>query len=116
MINRLFFLPVAMLAVAACSSSATGPTAVVPGVWREATIQDRPFRYTEADAAVASEIGTYVHEGEVTATSFLGLEYNRPFLVTIHPTRESLDVQWRAGFSLPNFVSECWMIAGGWRT
>jgi hypothetical protein len=106
-LHELLLLAV-VLAAGACANSATSPSPAPSGEWREATIQERPYRFTDADAQVAVTVGTYVNEGEVNAISFLSLQYTSPFTVTIHPDRASLDAQWRV-------ATACWMIAGGWR-
>jgi hypothetical protein len=107
---------VVFLAAGSCASPSPGASRARSAGWREATIQGRLHRFTEADADVATTVGSLVHEGELNAAAFLDLQYTSPFTVTIHPDRASMDAQWQALFSDPQYSTLCWMIANGWRS
>src|SRR5262245_57377084 len=83
----LLLLLATSLAAGSCAGPSTRPSPAGSAEWREATIQGRLHRFTEADAEVATTVGAYVHEGELNAAPFLGLPYTSPFTVTIHPNR-----------------------------
>jgi hypothetical protein len=45
--------------------------------------------------------------------SFFKSPYKNYFEVRLHPGRKSLDNQWQKDWNMPDFKSECWMVASG---
>ena len=45
--------------------------------------------------------------------TFFGVPFPSAFEVTIYPDRASLDAYWREAWSMPDFTSQCWMVASG---
>lgn len=46
-------------------------------------------------------------------TSFFGKPFPRHFTIYIHPSRQALDACWQKDWKMPEFRSECWMVASG---
>jgi hypothetical protein len=55
----------------------------------------------------------FIEEGKKTVESFFAEAYKAPFAVYIHSNRGSLDTQWQKDWQMPEFKSECWMVASG---
>lgn len=45
--------------------------------------------------------------------AFFGQPFPKKFDIRIHPGRASMDAQWRKDWGVPDFKSECWMVASG---
>lgn len=45
--------------------------------------------------------------------NFFGKTFMQTFVVNLHPSRASLDRQWQNDWKMPDFKSECWMVASG---
>jgi len=73
------------------------------------------FALHAPDGAVA---GADELRGEIVAArerveSFFGQPFRRAFEVLVLPDRAALDAHWRTAWKLPDFRSECWMVASG---
>jgi len=67
-------------------------------------------------AAEQPELKVYIpliEAGKKTVESFFNEPYQKSFEVYIHPDRGSLDAQWQKDWQMPEFRSECWMVASG---
>lgn len=71
------------------------------------------FHYTKEDAAYKDEYTRMIDEGIRTVNSFFKIPFQQNFDVFVYPDRPSLDSTWRADWSMPDFHSECWMVASG---
>ncbi len=69
--------------------------------------------YTNLDADKKSSYCTLLDKGITAVKSFSGDKFSRNFDVYIHPNRASLDAQWQKDWGMPDFKSECWMVASG---
>jgi hypothetical protein len=69
--------------------------------------------YTSADDQNKDEYAGLVKSGIETVTEFFGGPYAKDFDVYIHPNRRSLDSTWQHDWKMPDFKSECWMVASG---
>lgn len=54
-----------------------------------------------------------VEYGIKSVKSFFNATYNKEFNIFIHPNRHSLDSSWQQDWNMPEFKSECWMVASG---
>lgn len=72
--------------------------------------------YTSGDQENLSEYQELIESGIMIVQAFFGSGYNREFGVYIHPSRHSLDSSWQKDWNMPDFKSECWMVASGTAT
>lgn len=77
--------------------------------------KDRKFtiHYTVDDDATVEKYSTWVKEGQQNTEKFFDQKFHQPITVYLHPTRQSLDEQWQKDWQMPQFKSECWMVASG---
>jgi hypothetical protein len=59
------------------------------------------------------KIKKWLQQGEEEISQFLKLEFKDSFDVHIFSDRKNLDAQWQKDWNIPNFKSECWMVASG---
>ena len=57
-----------------------------------------------------------VQHGVASVNHFFSSPYKKEFDVFIHPNRTSLDSTWQQDWNMPDFKSECWMVASGTAT
>lgn len=69
--------------------------------------------YTSADRNDLSDYLPLVDQGIFSATTFFNAPFHEEFTLYIHPDRHSLDSTWQRQWNLPEFRSECWMVASG---
>jgi hypothetical protein len=55
----------------------------------------------------------YTEKGTEQVKKFFGQPYARTFATVVHPSRQSLDTTWQRSWNMPQFHSECWMVASG---
>lgn len=70
-------------------------------------------RYTQQDKSKRATYFDLFDEGKKQVQSFFNCAYRNDFEVTIHPNRQSMDEQWQSDWKMPDFKSECWMVASG---
>ena len=69
--------------------------------------------YSYKDKNKLNEYKIYFEKGKRSVTDFFQSSYNSDFDIYIHPTRESLDSTWQKDWNMPDFKSQCWMVASG---
>jgi hypothetical protein len=69
--------------------------------------------FTSADKKDREEYVKLVQNGLLSVKAFFSLPYKKPFDIYVHPNRHSLDTTWRKDWAMPDFKSECWMVASG---
>ncbi len=69
--------------------------------------------YTAIDSGNITEYNQLVDKGIQSTKSFFGGNYKTQFDILIHPNRHSLDSTWQQDWKMPDFKSECWMVASG---
>lgn len=69
--------------------------------------------YTSKDNKNIKEYKTYFEKGKKLVEDFFQSSYKYDFNIYIHPTRESLDSSWQKDWNMPDFKSQCWMVASG---
>lgn len=75
--------------------------------------QGYDLAYTSADKKNKSEYAVLVDNGLAPVKTFFGAPYHKGFAVYVHPRRHSLDSAWQIDWGMPDFKSECWMVASG---
>jgi hypothetical protein len=80
--------------------------------WKKIKGNNYQINFQEAAGADIPEYQQQIESGIKSVNGFFGV-YPKPFDVYIHPTRRSLDSTWQKDWSMPDFRSECWMVASG---
>jgi len=71
------------------------------------------FHFTEADANNVSVYIAMLDKGMQSVTKFFTSGFQKKFDAFIYPTRKDLDSQLQKEWNMPQFKSECWMVASG---
>lgn len=69
--------------------------------------------HTQTDQPNDAEYAKLMDNGITTVNQFFKAPYKKPFDIYIHPTRQSIDSTWQSDWKMPDFKSECWMVASG---
>jgi hypothetical protein len=69
--------------------------------------------YNKTDMKWKNEYVILFDKGIKSVQVFFSTSFERKFDIYIHPNRKSLDSQWRKDWKMPDFKSECWMVASG---
>jgi hypothetical protein len=75
--------------------------------------QGYSIQYKTVDKNNIKEYNKLVKNGILVVQNFFNSPFNKNFNVVIHPNRHSLDSTWQKDWNMPNFKSECWMVASG---
>jgi len=71
------------------------------------------LNYSNSDSNIQSEISGYIDNGINNIESFFEKPFNHQFEVHLFPNRNELDKQWQKDWNMPEFKSQCWMVASG---
>lgn len=71
------------------------------------------FYYKTSDKQNIVEYKACFESGKKTVEKFFQDSFKNDFSIYIHPSRSSLDITWQKDWKMPEFKSECWMIASG---
>lgn len=85
----------------------------LPVEWKSSKANSFTVNYTAEDDGTVKKYSEWISEGQKSTAKFFDQKFNKPFSVYLHPTRQSLDEQWQKDWQMPNFKSECWMVASG---
>lgn len=69
--------------------------------------------YKVTDEKNIQDYNKLVENGIKTVQTFFHSSYPAAFDIFIHPNRASLDSTWQKDWNMPDFKSECWMVASG---
>lgn len=69
--------------------------------------------YSTDDVDFLSTYQEYFNEGVNRVEQYFGVDFKDRFNIYIHPDRSSLDSAWQNDWGMPDFHSECWMVASG---
>ena len=81
--------------------------------WLESKQKNYSVFYTSADQPNIQTYHQFIDNGYKTAERFFGQPFSKSFKVVVHPNRASLDSTWQKEWGMPDFKSECWMVASG---
>ena len=81
--------------------------------WMVKKYQHYSLYYTKSDENNISDYSKFIDNGIASVQIFFNAPYKKSFDVYVHPNRVSLDSQWRKDWNMPDFKSECWMVASG---
>ncbi|MBI2417397.1 MAG: hypothetical protein HYV28_05740 [Ignavibacteriales bacterium] len=69
--------------------------------------------FTETGKASLPENLGFINNGIFSVVNFFGNPFPNKFDFFIHPDRNSIDSTWQVEWKMPDFKSECWMVASG---
>jgi len=92
-------------------ASATAGTS--PDDWSVEHREGYDLHYKSEDAPKKREYIELLDGAHDFVQRYFGREFRTEFDVYVHPGRDSLDASWRKEWKLPDFRSECWMVASG---
>jgi hypothetical protein len=69
--------------------------------------------YTSVDRKNIKEYSKLIENGIISVKEFFNSTFDKEFDVVIHPNRNSLDSSCQHDWNMPEFKSECWMVASG---
>lgn len=81
--------------------------------WLKSKQKGYSVLYTSTDEPNLKEYNKLIKNGITSVTTFFNSKFKQPFEVYIHPNRKSLDSTWQKDWNMPDFKSECWMVASG---
>ncbi|NOS91323.1 MAG: hypothetical protein HOP30_05340 [Cyclobacteriaceae bacterium] len=84
-----------------------------PTDWKTEKRSGYLVRYTQEDEATRATYISLFDQGKKAVQAFFNKSYRAEFEVNIHPNRLSMDTQWQTDWKMPDFKSECWMVASG---
>jgi len=82
-------------------------------VWLSEKNKNFTLYYTSSDNNSKTEYKKFINDGIKAVRQFFNSSYNKDFSIYIHPSRHSLDSTWQHDWKMPDFHSECWMVASG---
>jgi len=84
--------------------------------WLTEKYKGYTLMYTPGDKMHISEYNTLIGNGITSVNAFFSSTYDKEFNIYVHPDRHSLDSSWQREWNMPEFKSECWMVASGTAT
>jgi hypothetical protein len=81
--------------------------------WLTEKHQKYTLSYTASDAKYTREYDGFIERGISSVEIFFKQSFRNQVAIVIHPNRRSLDSSWQKDWNMPNFKSECWMVASG---
>jgi Collagenase len=81
--------------------------------WKSEKCSGYVLTYTQQDETEHAAYISLFNQGKKDVQTFFNKGYRTEFEVKIHPNRQSIDTQWQTDWKMPDFKSECWMVASG---
>lgn len=81
--------------------------------WIMSSRKGYQYYYQGTDQARTAEYTGLIDNGLQSVEQFFKKGFPKPFDVYVHPTRQSWDKKFQAAYQMPDFKSECWMVASG---
>lgn len=69
--------------------------------------------YTPLDRDNIKDYNLLIEKGIQSTRDFFNGSFKIQFDIRVHPHRHSLDSTWQKDWKMPDFKSECWMVASG---
>jgi hypothetical protein len=85
----------------------------VPGTWQNEKREEYTVFYQSGDKSNLAEYKSFFDKGINSVNEFFGSGFSKSFDIYVHPSRLSLDSTWQKDWQMPEFKSECWMVASG---
>jgi len=83
------------------------------GPWKKTSGRQYDIYYQKTDREMLSALRPVFASAVDSVEAFFGQPFARKFDIRIHPDRASMDAQWQKAWNMPDFKSECWMVASG---
>lgn len=81
--------------------------------WVTQNFNGYSLSYTARDNENIREYNVLIKNGILSVETFFNSPFKYGFEIYIHPDRHSLDSTWQKDWNMPEFKSECWMVASG---
>lgn len=81
--------------------------------WQQVARNGYIYFYQSPDQQRNPEYQRLIATGMNNVRAFTGKPFPKPFDVFVHPTRASWDKKLQDAYQMPDFKSECWMVASG---
>jgi len=89
-------------------------SALIPNpAWLKKETHSYTLHYTSADLSSIDAYQKAIDNGLRGVEQFFDRPFKSKFDVVIYPDRKMLDSVWRKDWNMPDFKSECWMVASG---
>ncbi len=114
---KLLLLLVGLTSLLGCQNKQkqkTDPAVTDPGI-HTTTNPDKNYElhYDAIDQEQATQIVHWLDQGQKDIHQFFGSDFKQDFDVYLFSERDSLDKQWQKDWNMPDFKSQCWMVASG---
>ena len=76
-------------------------------------VKQYQIEHRDNDVTPTAQIDEDLHSAINIIEKFFGAPFKNNFTVNIYPSRAHLDKQWQQDWSVPDFKSDCWMVASG---
>ena len=87
---------------------------IAPGNnWLVKEYEHYKLMYTSPDQSNVNDYNKFMANGISSVATFFNSSFKQKFTIIIHPNRHSLDSTWQKDWKMPEFKSECWMVASG---
>jgi hypothetical protein len=83
------------------------------GEWESEKHTGFTLYYSGDDGSETKRYVTMLERGIASVKFFMRDNFKNEFSVYVHPSRNDLDEQWKKDWKMPEFRSECWMVASG---
>ncbi len=83
------------------------------GNWKSAKHKHYTVFYQHGDRSTRKQYAPLFQKGHAMVKDFFSADFQSNYAIYIHPERASMDQQWQADWKMPDFKSECWMVASG---
>jgi hypothetical protein len=81
--------------------------------WESVKRTGYTYYFQDSDRARNPEYLDLVEQGLRSVSAFFPKPFPKSFEVYVHPTRQSWDAKLQVAYQMPDFKSECWMVASG---
>ncbi len=86
---------------------------IADNYWKSDKQKEYTLMYTSIDKINIKDYKNLVETGTKSVKHFFNDSFRNRFRVYVHPNRQSLDSVWQKDWNMPEFKSECWMVASG---
>ncbi len=117
--GALFFVSAAGLLGCAGQPVSTGDEVVSQKATTTREVRQKEEALDEKEALARSEhatLGPMVEVAKKKVETFFGRPFEHEFELVVLPDRAALDAHWQETWSMPDFKSQCWMVASGTET
>lgn len=83
------------------------------GQWKSVKYKHYTVHYQSPDRNFRKQYASFFKKGHAAVKNFFSVDFQSNFDIYLHPERASMDRQWQADWKMPDFKSECWMVASG---